>query len=132
MTGRVSVERIKAVVAADYGIPLKAIDTYRRFKAYALPRQVAMYLACSLTEQSFPAIARRFANRDHTTVYHAFRKVAELRSVDRDLDQRLLRLECDLRQPGTIAQEVQLSFLIGPLFDQPRAGPQPTLTRIAA
>jgi hypothetical protein len=132
MTARVSIARIKAVVAADYGVPLDAIDTHRRFKAFVEPRHVAMYLACSFTAGTFPAISRHFAGRDHTTVYHAFYKIAALRSSDREFDRRLRRLEEQLNEPAAPCPEIQLSFLIGPLFDHDFSGPQPTLTRVLA
>jgi len=40
------------------------------------PRQAAMYLCKELTTQSLPAIGRAFADRDHTTVLHACKRVA--------------------------------------------------------
>lgn len=133
MSVRVSIARIKAVTAADFGVPPVAMDTHRRFKKYVLPRQAAMYLACSLTDLSFPSIAKRFADRDHTTVYHAFKKIAALRSMDRALDQRLLRLEETLsKRVAPPRPEVQLGFLIGPLFDLTPSFPRPTLRRLEA
>ena len=47
------------------------------------PRQIAMYLAKSLTPRSLPEIGRRFGNRDHTTVLHAVRKIEEMAGADR-------------------------------------------------
>jgi chromosomal replication initiator protein len=46
------------------------------------PRQIAMYLAKTLTLRSLPEIGRRFGGRDHTTVLHAVRKIEGL--VDSD------------------------------------------------
>ena len=43
-----------------------------------MPRQIAMYLAKSLTLRSLPEIGRRFGGRDHTTVLHAVRKIDNL------------------------------------------------------
>jgi chromosomal replication initiator protein len=42
------------------------------------PRQIAMYLAKTLTLRSLPEIGRRFGGRDHTTVLHAVRKIENL------------------------------------------------------
>ena len=47
----------------------------RRPANLAFPRQVAMYLAKTLTLRSLPEIGRRFGDRDHTTVLHAIRKI---------------------------------------------------------
>jgi chromosomal replication initiator protein len=58
------------------------MQSARRARAVARPRQVAMYLAKQLTSRSLPEIGRKFGGRDHTTVMHAVRKVEELRSTD--------------------------------------------------
>ena len=67
--------------------------TARRARAVARPRQVAMFLAKSLTSKSLPEIGRGFGGRDHTTVIHAVRKVEQLRETDSQLadDIELLR-----------------------------------------
>jgi len=64
-----------------------------RFRAVARPRQVAMFLAKTLTSKSLPEIGRGFGGRDHTTVIHAVRKVEQLRETDSQLadDIELLR-----------------------------------------
>ena len=64
-----------------------------RARQVARPRQVAMYLAKTLTSRSLPDIGRRFGGRDHTTVIHAVRKIEELRQTDSQIaeDVELLR-----------------------------------------
>jgi chromosomal replication initiator protein len=49
------------------------------------PRQIAMYLAKSLTLRSLPEIGRRFGGRDHTTVLHAVRKIEGMVGKDTEL-----------------------------------------------
>jgi chromosomal replication initiator protein len=49
------------------------------------PRQIAMYLAKTLTLRSLPEIGRRFGGRDHTTVLHAVRKIENLVGNDNGL-----------------------------------------------
>lgn len=97
---RVSIERIKTTVAADYGVTSREIDSQRRQKRYIAPRHVAMYLACELTPHSTVAIGRRFGQRDHTTIFAAHRKIAALRERDIFMDGRLRRLERELEPPG--------------------------------
>ncbi|WP_334175968.1 helix-turn-helix domain-containing protein, partial [Pseudoxanthobacter sp.] len=46
------------------------------------PRQIAMYLAKTMTPRSLPEIGRQFGGRDHTTVLHAVRKIEELARTD--------------------------------------------------
>ena len=54
----------------------------RRSRSVARPRQIAMYLAKSITSRSLPEIGRKFGGRDHTTVIHAVKKIEELKLVD--------------------------------------------------
>lgn len=49
------------------------------------PRQVAMYLAKTMTLKSLPEIGRRFGGRDHTTVLHAVRKIEGLVAIEERL-----------------------------------------------
>ena len=41
-------------------------------------RQIGMYVFRDLTDFSYPAIAREFGGRDHTTVMHAVEKISNL------------------------------------------------------
>jgi chromosomal replication initiator protein len=54
----------------------------RRTANVVRPRQIAMYLAKTLTLRSLPEIGRRFGGRDHTTVLHAVRKIETLVGKD--------------------------------------------------
>mgnify|MGYP003314223877 FL=1 len=54
----------------------------RRSRVIARPRQVAMFLAKTLTSKSLPEIGRRFGGRDHTTVIHAVKKIEDLKHKD--------------------------------------------------
>jgi chromosomal replication initiator protein len=79
---RVTIEEIQRKVAEHFNIKIAEMQSARRARAVARPRQVAMYLAKQLTSRSLPEIGRKFGGRDHTTVMHAVRKVEELRSTD--------------------------------------------------
>ncbi len=57
----------------------------RRTATVVRPRQIAMYLAKSLTLRSLPEIGRRFGGRDHTTVLHAVRKIEGMVTTDQEL-----------------------------------------------
>ena len=48
---------------------------------------MAMSLAKELTSHSLPEIGEAFGGRDHTTVLHACRKIAELREGSADVDE---------------------------------------------
>jgi chromosomal replication initiator protein len=61
----------------------------RRTRVIVKPRQIAMYLAKTMTPRSFPEIGRRFGGRDHTTVLHAVRKIEELINSDTKLGHEI-------------------------------------------
>ena len=73
----VTVDKIQNIVSSFYNIPLNEMLSQRRSRPLARPRQIAMYLSKKLTTRSLPEIGRRSANRDHTTVIHAWLKQLE-------------------------------------------------------
>ena len=78
----VTIDNIQKVVAEYYKIRVSDLHSARRSRSITRPRQVAMTLAKQLTTHSLPEIGDAFGGRDHTTVLHATRKVAELRNSD--------------------------------------------------
>jgi len=83
----ISTENIQKTVADYYKIRVADLLSKRRSRSVARPRQMAMALAKELTNHSLPEIGNAFAGKDHTTVLHACRKIAELRETDNDIDQ---------------------------------------------
>ena len=79
---KVTIEEIQKKVAEHFNIRITDMHSPRRSRSVARPRQVAMYLAKSITSRSLPEIGRKFGGRDHTTVMHAVRKIEELKSTD--------------------------------------------------
>ncbi|MBT4891070.1 MAG: chromosomal replication initiator protein DnaA [Rhodospirillales bacterium] len=79
---RVTIEEIQKQVSSHFNIRISDMQSARRARSVARPRQVAMYLAKQLTSRSLPEIGRKFGGRDHTTVMHAVKKVDELRERD--------------------------------------------------
>lgn len=90
------VEFIVRTVAKHFGISTADILAMRRTAKFVLPRQVAMYLAKTLTLRSLPEIGRRLNGRDHTTVLHAVRKIERLIKIDPDLAARVKALTKEL------------------------------------
>jgi chromosomal replication initiator protein len=86
---RVRIEDIQRVVARHYNVSRQELVSNRRTRVIVKPRQIAMYLAKTLTPRSFPEIGRRFGGRDHTTVLHAVRKIEELISGDTKLSHEI-------------------------------------------
>jgi chromosomal replication initiator protein len=77
-----SVEEIQQRTAEAFGVSVDALLSPSRAAGLAWPRQVAMYLARELTDQTLPAIGRAFGGRNHTTVLHAYKRTAERISGD--------------------------------------------------
>ena len=78
----VTIENIQKTVAEYYRIPVRDLLSKRRNRSVARPRQMAMALAKELTSHSLPEIGEAFGGRDHTTVLHACRKIAQLRETE--------------------------------------------------
>ena len=83
----VSIGNIKKTVAKYYNVRTTEMDSKRRTRSVARPRQVAMALAKELTSHSLPEIGTEFGGRDHTTVLHACRKIVELRESDPRMEE---------------------------------------------
>ena len=81
----VSIDNIQRTVAEYYKIKISDILSKRRSRSVARPRQVAMALSKEITNHSLPEIGDAFGGRDHTTVLHACRKIAELSETDADI-----------------------------------------------
>ena len=69
---QLSILQIQEEVAKYYHIQLKDLKGKKRVKSIVVPRQIAMYLARELTDNSLPKIGAEFGGKDHTTVIHAF------------------------------------------------------------
>jgi chromosomal replication initiator protein len=93
---RRSIDDVQRTVCEAFDVTLDELLSAARAQRLTWPRQVAMYLARELTDQTLPAIGRAFGNRDHTTVMHACKRTAERMAQDpeanemvRDLTERL-------------------------------------------
>jgi chromosomal replication initiator protein len=95
---RVKIEDIQRVVARQYNVSRADLLSSRRTANVVRPRQVAMYLAKTLTLRSLPEIGRRFGGRDHTTVLHAVRKIENLVNTDNTLAEEIELLKRQLQE----------------------------------
>jgi chromosomal replication initiator protein len=86
---RVKIEDIQRTVARQYNVSRADLLSSRRTANVVRPRQIAMYLAKTLTLRSLPEIGRRFGGRDHTTVLHAVRKIEGLVDTDAALAEEI-------------------------------------------
>ena len=84
---KISIENIQKTVADFYNIRIADLKSKRRNRQIARPRQIAMSIAKELTTLSLPDIGEAFGGRDHTTVIHACKKVAELCKTDARINE---------------------------------------------
>ena len=93
---RVMIEEIQRIVARRYNVSRADLLSSRRTANVVRPRQIAMFLAKTLTLRSLPEIGRRFGGRDHTTVLHAVRKIENLVHTDTALAEEIELLKRQL------------------------------------
>lgn len=94
---QISVENIQKTVADFFRIKVADMYSKRRPANIARPRQIAMYLTKELTQKSLPEIGELFGGRDHTTVLHAVRKIAQDRLKNPECNHELHVLEQTLK-----------------------------------
>jgi chromosomal replication initiator protein len=94
---QISVENIQKTVADFFNIKVADMYSKKRPANIARPRQIAMYLAKELTQKSLPEIGELFGGRDHTTVLHAVRKIAQDRAKNPEINHELHVLEQTLK-----------------------------------
>lgn len=78
----VTLDSIQKTVGEYFKTRVSELLSKKRTRSIARPRQIAMALAKELTNHSLPEIGEAFGGRDHTTVLHACRKIAELKESD--------------------------------------------------
>jgi chromosomal replication initiator protein len=88
----VTIDDILKAVTNCYDVRVADLQSKKRSRSIALPRQVCMYLARSLTRHSLEEIGGYFGGRDHSTVLHANRAVDSLREKDPEFRATLDRL----------------------------------------
>lgn len=76
-------EEMLAEIAVYVGFTVEALKGKSRQRPLVSARQIAMYVFRDMTELSYPAIARLFGGRDHTTVIHAVEKTQRLMREDK-------------------------------------------------
>jgi chromosomal replication initiator protein len=91
---------VKHTVAAHYGLTVDDLISSSRAARVAWPRQMAIHLARELTDASLSAIGDAFGGRNHATVVHALKRVAERASEDQQTAVDIDELSRELRNRG--------------------------------
>ena len=95
---RITIDLIQKRVAEHFDVRISDMKIKKRTRAVAFPRQIAMYLSRELTDNSLPDIGEAFGGKDHTTVLHAYKKIAKL--ISEDVDKRVVidRITSELKR----------------------------------
>jgi chromosomal replication initiator protein len=99
--GPCSVAEIQEQACRHFGLTAEELLSSSRTARIAWPRQVAMYLARELTEESLPVIGRHFGGRDHTTVLHAWRRTTAKLASDSQSRQAVDNLRHSLESSAS-------------------------------
>jgi len=85
----ISPENIIKIIVDFYSISEKELISHSRRKELVKPRQILMYILREDLKNSFPSIARKVGNRDHTTILHAYKKISKDLIKNRVLAQEI-------------------------------------------
>jgi chromosomal replication initiator protein len=96
---QLSIPVIQKVVADFFNVSVEDLKIKRRTRVITFPRQVAMYLCRELTKASYPILGEEFGGRDHTTVIHAYEKIAAEMQEDPALRSTVEELTVRLKRP---------------------------------
>jgi len=96
----VTIDQIVGYVTEYYGVRLADLQSRKRTRTIALPRQVCMYLAREHTRHSLEEIGGYFGGRDHTTVLHGVRTIGDRQKYEPEIAQALETLEAKIRTGG--------------------------------
>lgn len=90
---KIVIRDIQEVVGQHFNIQVEELNSKKRTKTLAFPRQIAMYLSREMTESSLPKIGEEFGGRDHTTVIHAHEKISTLLKNDPEMQETIQTLK---------------------------------------
>ena len=88
-TKEITPDTIKKTVAKYFGVKVSDMESEKRSKNVAFPRQIAIYLIREHTNYSLPQMGKLFGGRDHTTIRHSYEKIVEELKTDRDLQDTI-------------------------------------------
>ena len=94
----VTISDIIHSVSDHFDVRITDIQSKKRSQSIALPRQVCMYLARSLTRHSLEEIGGHLGGRDHSTVVHACTKIEQMYKTDADFRDGVDRLTNGIKQ----------------------------------
>ena len=94
----ITIHLIKETVSKLFAITVDDLDSKKRSRDIAYPRQIAMYLCRELTELSLPKIGEDFGGRDHSTVIHAYNKIEKDMRENTSLKIKINNLKREIKE----------------------------------
>ncbi|MBX3404996.1 MAG: chromosomal replication initiator protein DnaA [Phycisphaeraceae bacterium] len=96
----VQIQTIIDAVTDFFGVKVSDLQSKRRQRSIALPRQVCMFLARRHTRFSLEEIGGFFGGRDHTTVMHAVKTIEARLDSDAEFARRIVVIENLVKAPA--------------------------------
>ncbi|MFW5840571.1 MAG: chromosomal replication initiator protein DnaA [Planctomycetota bacterium] len=93
----VTIEDILKAVTSRFNVRIADLQSKKRSRSIAFPRQVCMYLAREMTRHSLEEIGGYFGGRDHSTVLHANKQIESLRDKDAQFQATLDSLSHEIQ-----------------------------------
>ncbi len=100
----ITVSMILEATSEQFAFEISDLTGKSRRRPLVIARQVAMYVARELTDHSYPAIAREFGGRDHTTVMHACDKIGALMKERTVIYDQVIELEKSVRRTAQVGE----------------------------
>jgi chromosomal replication initiator protein len=94
-------DRMLEITADYFGFTVEALKGKSRQRPLVTARQIGMYVMREQTELSYPAIAREFGGRDHTTVIHAVEKITKLIAERQQVYDQVIELTKRFKAGGS-------------------------------
>jgi chromosomal replication initiator protein len=91
-------KEVVSYVGRVFSIGTEALLSKVRTQHVAFRRAVAMYLCRTVTHASFPAIGQYFGGRNHSTVIHSFKLIAQRVRDDPEFRRNIINAQQNLRQ----------------------------------
>ena len=93
---KITVEKILQSISSMYNVRVQDLKGNSRAKEIAFPRQVAMYLAKEMLNDSLMKIASSFGGKTHSTLLHSWNKIKKQLEVDETLKRQIQMTKQDL------------------------------------
>ncbi len=97
-TREITIDHIQKVVCDYFKLPLESIQSPTRKREIVQARQLTMYFAKKLTKSSLAIIGLQCGNKDHATVLHACKTVANLNETDKQFHYWVDELERKIKE----------------------------------